>query len=111
MSNVPPARAISCPTCGRLTLAGARGPLPKRCADCRRWPVRPERVAGQTTCSGCHGHLRVLGRRGRIPTVCPPCRGRRRAAANARRRLIPMTDRRYTPEELADFALRATWRR
>ena len=102
-------RAIICPDCGKFTLVGSRGPMPERCQQCRAWrrrPVLPQRVAGKTTCSTCGAEVPVLGRRGRLPKYCPPCR---REAGNARRRVYADLDHYYSVDELAELLSRASW--
>lgn len=38
-------RTYTCMDCGKSGLAGKSGPLPFRCADCKRqWDCRPERL-------------------------------------------------------------------
>lgn len=104
MTSTPLLRSFLCPACGKLALAGRRGPLPRRCAPCRRRPVLPARAAGLTTCSTCGAEVTVHGRRGRLPTLCPRCRRENKAAG--RRLYADLTP--YTPEELGDLA-RGIW--
>lgn len=107
MSSTPLLRSLLCPACGKRTLAGRRGPLPRRCAPCRRRPVLTARAAGRTNCSTCGAEIAVPGRRGRLPTVCPPCR---RESKNAGRRLYAdMTP--YTPDQWADLLSKGVWTR
>jgi hypothetical protein len=68
----PADRACACSACGAAIVAGRRGPLPTRCARCRR-AVLPGRVAGRVACSLCARGIRV-GRRGPLPTRCSACR-------------------------------------
>ena len=104
MSSTPLLRSFTCPVCGKLAMAGRRGPVPRRCAPCRRRPVLRARAAGQTTCSTCGAEIPVRGRRGRLPTLCRYCRRERK---NGGRRLyVDMTP--YTADELGDLA-RSIW--
>lgn len=88
MISTPSPRAIVCPGCRKLILAGRRGPLPTRCAQCRGYKVLPERAAGRTTCSTCGTDLPIVGRRGRVPRFCRSCWRERRRRAEAGRRLL-----------------------
>ena len=100
-------RSFTCPVCGKPAPVGRRGPLPRRCAPCRRRPVLPARAAGRTTCATCGAQIPVPGRRGRLPTLCPACR---RESKNSGRRLYAdMTP--YTADELAALIAKGFWSR
>ena len=88
MTSTPRLRSIICPGCGRLTVAGRCGPLPTRCAQCRRYRILPARAAGRTNCSMCSAELPVVGRRGRLPLFCRPCWRKRRRCRERSRRLL-----------------------
>lgn len=107
MSSTPLLRSFTCPVCGKLAMAGRRGPLPRRCAACRRYRVLPERAAGRTTCSTCGTEITVPGRRGRLPTLCPGCR--RESKNSGRRHYADLTP--YTADELAELVSKGFWRR
>jgi len=82
-----PARSARCSTCGTAVTVGQRGPLPRRCAPCRRRPVLPERTGVRVSCVACGGAVSIRGRRGRLPRWCDACdRTRRVARERARRR-------------------------
>jgi len=100
MISIPLLRPFTCPVCGKLAFAGRRGPLPRRCAPCRRRPVLPERASGRTTCSSCAVAIAVAGRRGRLPSLCRGCRRENKNAAQ--RRYADLTP--YTAEELGEIA-------